>query len=54
MKLQLQNDFTDEVILVSNVNAFFQETIGTRVYTELNGNKDMTTYKFWFVVSASA
>lgn len=52
MRLTLKNEFTNETIMVSNVTAFFHEDDGTKVYTELNGSKDMTTYRFWYVVEA--
>lgn len=52
MRLTLRNEFTNETIMASNVTAFFQEDDGTTVYTELNGNNDMTTYRFRYVIGA--
>ena len=51
MRITLKDEFTDKLLTINNVTAFYQEDNGTRVYTDLNGNRDMTTYGCWFVVS---
>ena len=52
MKLILEDEFTGERITVNNVKGFCLEENETKVYTEVNGNKDMTSYRFWFPVAA--
>jgi hypothetical protein len=52
MRLTLKNDFTEEIIVVNNVKSFTVVEDGTRVFTEANGSKDMTTYRCWFVIGA--
>ena len=54
MILTLKNTFTDEEITVDNVTAFYALDLDyeVRVYTELNGSRDMTTYRCWYVVGA--
>ena len=51
MILTLKDMFTERETTVDNVTAFDAQDNGVRVYTELNGNRDMTTYRFWYVVS---
>ena len=52
MEITLKNDFTDETIAIKNVKSFVALDTGTRVFTEANGNKDMTTYGCWYVIKA--
>lgn len=48
MNLTLVNIYTDEEITVKNVTAYEVKDYGTRVYTEKNGDSDMTTYGNYF------
>ena len=52
MVITLKNDFTDETIVIKNVKSFSVVENGTRVFTEVNGSKDMTTYRWCYVISA--
>lgn len=54
MNLKLTNIYTDEEIVVKNVTSYEVRNDGTRVYTELNCNRDMTTYVNFFVPSTIA
>lgn len=54
MNLKLVNIYTDEEITIENVTAYEPNDYGTRVYTELNGNRDMTTYLHFFIPSTIA
>ena len=47
-QLKLINIYTDKEITVENVIAHEVKDYGTRVYIELNGNRDMTTYANYF------
>lgn len=53
MTITLQDLFTDEITEVKNVTGFTCTDTSVRVYTELNGKKDMNTYKMYMIISAN-
>ena len=52
MEITLKNEFTEETIVIKNVKSFDALDDGTKVFTEANGSKDMTTYRCWYVIRA--
>lgn len=52
MKIILECMFTGRKIDVFHVYSFISDGFGVKVFTEQNGNKDMTYYKGYFIISA--
>lgn len=51
MKVKLECMFTGRRIDVKNVYSMASDDFGVKVFTEQNGNKDMTYYSGYFIIS---
>lgn len=52
MKIILECMFTGRKIDLFHVYSIISDDFGVKVFTEQNGNKDMTYYKGYFIISA--
>lgn len=52
MKIKLECMYTGEKIEISNVYAFTSDDLGVKVFTNKDGNRDMTYYGTFFIISA--
>lgn len=51
MKITLECMFTGRRIQIKNVYSITSDDFGVKVFTEQNGNKDMTYYSGYFIIS---
>lgn len=51
MRLRLECIYTGRMIEIKNAYAIISDDFGVKVYTDQNGNKDMTYYKGYIIVS---
>lgn len=53
MILRIKDDFNiNGIITISNVTAFYVDDTAIKVYTDANGKKDFTSFKFYSIISA--
>ena len=53
MILKIKDDFNvNGIITISNVTAFYIDDTYIKVYTNKNGKKDFTAYRFYSIISA--